>query len=362
MSIKVGGGSPKQRIVWIDYARATAILMVILCHSTENVYEITLDGMHSVSALSEAFAFTLFTIGRLGVPIFLFISGYLMLDRQYDGKMCFEFWKTKWLGLLFATEIWIVVYWLFSSFVCGNDLEFITLIKDMLFLQKSKMGHMWFMPMILGLYLFLPFIANGLKWLNDARVLVFPLCVAFAIFLVVPVASTIAQCFGGAVFESQIAQGFSGGAYGCYMLLGYCVKKRLFSRLRIPALAFIGFLAFILVVWLQCFAFGQMVPVPAWYTNGLLFLAGLAVFLLFSRLKNLHPRRIVSVVSRYSFALYLVHYPVLLLLYPVIGASGIPTHLLRIAVLFCVVFATSLVICIVIARIPKIGSRMLYMR
>ncbi len=76
--------SPRNRIEWLDFARMIAIILVVLCHAVENVYALKLDYISSISVQSKIFVFTAFTLGRIGVPFFLMISGYLLLDRAYD--------------------------------------------------------------------------------------------------------------------------------------------------------------------------------------------------------------------------------------------------------------------------------------
>lgn len=82
-----------KRVDWIDLARALAILFVVLCHSSEAIYSFDMKYVASLSLQSRIFEFTSFTIGRLGVPLFLMISGYLLLDRDYTDQKCKGFWK-----------------------------------------------------------------------------------------------------------------------------------------------------------------------------------------------------------------------------------------------------------------------------
>lgn len=200
---------PPKRIVWMDYARAFAILTVLLCHATEKAYSFQLDSILSTSLPSQTAAFCLFTVGRLGVPIFLFMSGYLMLDRDYSREKCLTFWRTKWLGLFLATEFWIAAYNIFLCLSTGRDFSVGLLIKNMLFLENVGMGHMWYMPMIIGLYLFLPFIANGLRKLDDPKLLLFPLACALVLFLGIPLLSILSQSFGHGALRCEIAEGLA---------------------------------------------------------------------------------------------------------------------------------------------------------
>ncbi len=65
----------EQRIPWLDYARAIAILLVVLVHATENLYSMKAEVLMAMSGPSFLFALTTFTLGRMGVPLFLFPDG-----------------------------------------------------------------------------------------------------------------------------------------------------------------------------------------------------------------------------------------------------------------------------------------------
>lgn len=352
----------KRRIVWIDYARALAILSVVLCHSTEAIYDLSVDGVATMGVGSQMAAFAFFTIGRLGVPLFLFMSGYLMLDRFYDRDACIRFWKSKWVGLLLATEIWLVIYHLFLCWNTGTPFNGVSLVQNMLFLEKAPMGHMWYMPMIIGLYLFLPFMANGLKKLDDARLLVFPLAVGFALFFVMPVANIVLASFGAAPRGTIIDAGFSGGVYGIYLLLGYCVKKGLFARMPFGATVGGGLVLFASIVALQMFGFAHGVKSSVWYSSGLLLAAGLCLYLALSHIKAVRVPKVVEVLSYYSFALYLVHYPVKILVTPWVELMGLPGRSFEVLVASIAILLISLALCALIARIPKVGAKVLYLR
>lgn len=62
-----------KRVEWIDYARISAILCVILCHAVESCYRPVILGEQRIGILPWIVENTLFTAGRLGVPVFLCI-------------------------------------------------------------------------------------------------------------------------------------------------------------------------------------------------------------------------------------------------------------------------------------------------
>lgn len=71
----------KSRKPWLDIIRATAILCVVLCHSVEAFYRPVLLGQLRLSFPFWNIENLLFTVGRIGVPLFLATTGALMLPR-----------------------------------------------------------------------------------------------------------------------------------------------------------------------------------------------------------------------------------------------------------------------------------------
>jgi len=59
----------------------------------EGIFDFSSTEMFKLSMGEEWFALSLLMIGRLGVPIFLMITGYLLLDRYYSTKDILGFCK-----------------------------------------------------------------------------------------------------------------------------------------------------------------------------------------------------------------------------------------------------------------------------
>lgn len=81
-----------KRNINLDITRTIAILCVVFCHSVESIYKFNLSFARGLSTISKSFMFISFTMGRLGVPLFLFLSGFLLLQKQInDEKDIFTF-------------------------------------------------------------------------------------------------------------------------------------------------------------------------------------------------------------------------------------------------------------------------------
>lgn len=354
------------RIAWIDLARALAISFVLIVHAVEGIYALNLDAVAHLSTQTTVFAFSAFTLGRIGVPLFLFISGYLLLDRDYTREGCIRFWKKRWLPLLLCTWAWLILYHLFLAAMGKQPLSLEYFIRTVLFVDKFNMAHFWYMPVILGVYLFIPVIAIALKKL-DARTIAFPLAIVAVFAFVTPVVNQILVATGGDPLSVRFDLGYSGGVYGIYLLLGWCVKTAagggIFGAIPTKVLAVAAIVLFVLCVSFQLWSYSLNSAYNIWYTNGLLVLCALACFELLSRIPDnrVPAYKVVYTVSYYSFALYLVHFPIRMLIAPAIKA--LPVMLpIQTLVLWALTFTISLIVSWAISKIPRIGKPLLYLK
>ena len=107
----------KNRVEWIDLVRAIAILTVLYIHATDGIYIISSDAILNYTLFSRIFNFASLFIGRIGVPFFLMITGYLLLDRSYDDERVRKFWQKNCKGLIIVTVLWAVIYAISLQFV-----------------------------------------------------------------------------------------------------------------------------------------------------------------------------------------------------------------------------------------------------
>ena len=250
---KIGRDIGEKRIQWIDVLRAFAICCVVLIHTTERVYQLNVSVLLTYSMQRQILAISLFTIGRLGVPIFFFITGYLLLDRSYDEKSCVKFYKRNLIGLLITTEIWIIIYNCFNMWFKGSECGVFTLL-NMMFLKNTDMSHMWYMPVILGIYLLLPFVANALQY-TDARFQKIIFIIAFFHLFVVPEVNVIFQSLNIGSLNALLDVSFVGGAYGLCVIMGYFSKKDYFDKIPIMIWWILTATGYFATVILQLFAY-----------------------------------------------------------------------------------------------------------
>lgn len=342
------------RIKWIDYARAVAIICVVLCHATEQVYKMNLESIVPLPLSSKIVCFSFFTLGRLGVPFFLMITGYLLLSREYNYTKIINFWKTKWLQLLACSIFWIAVYDLFLIVYKHKEITIKTFLKDILFLNKVNMSHVWYLPMILGMYILIPFVASVVKN-YDCRLFIFPVLFYTCYLFGSATLNTIIRV------SNQFSSGFSGDVYGIYIICGYFISKDLLKRINTFALMLISIIGFIATVYLQLLSYFKGTVYNVWYDNLFLFITSFCLFELSSRIKTYRAYNVIKEISHYSFPIYLTHNIVRSILGDKIIALT-PIKPLQTLLLLICCFGYGLLLSFIISKIPKVGRYVLFMK
>lgn len=153
-----------ERIVFLDYLRSIAIVCVVIVHAAENVYRFNVTEYAAWTLTERIVMVGLFDLGRMSVPLFFFISGYLLLSRNYDDEKCCRFWRRNWLPLLTASSfsIFLVSIWgLWGGL--GNLVMWKTVAKASMFVGPVPCGILWFLPVMVGLYGCVPVVAVALE-------------------------------------------------------------------------------------------------------------------------------------------------------------------------------------------------------
>ena len=338
--------APENRNAWLDLCRIFAIFAVVLTHSVEKFYPLyPLDVHASFSPAQRIIALLLFTIGRLGVPVFLFLSGYLLPGRYAatSTEAYVKFLKKKWIPLFLCVELWYAIYVILMSAFGKCIFSFRFLLSCMTFSSRPPLTHVWYMEMILGLYLVFPLLGL-LKTVFGKQ----------GIFVL----------FAGSVFCHLVRPlfqicwidlSFLGDCYLSYVLFGYCVflsKNRLekiFAHKSVYAL-----LLFLFIANLGFCVFRQNQTTPfrlMWYDN--LSIIPVAMFppLLLLPLGKWH-NSLLKYISIHAFAVYLMHNVVLTLFRSAL--SAISARSLRVFSACLISITTPLLITFALYKCPRV--------
>ncbi len=130
----------KGRFLWADIIRILAIFLVIATHVTS---------LPGYVQLSDSFAIGFVSITKTCVPLFVMLSGALLLSKKESYS---EFFKRRVKRLLFPWLFWAVIFLLVEK-------NYLSQIHDLFSFSKVFMAAMesfWFLPMIFSLYIITP--------------------------------------------------------------------------------------------------------------------------------------------------------------------------------------------------------------
>jgi len=348
-----------KRILWLDYARAFAIFSVLLVHSAEYAYALKPEEILKLGTVSSLIRLASIVVGRLGVPIFLMLSGYLLLDRDYTtADKIKSFYKKNLLPLVLTVEVWVVIYYAYLIVFSKQKFVFIDFIKDLLFLKDNAFGHFWYMPVIIGIYIALPFVANAIKNI-DLKIIAIPLAVlCFAVFIIKTVSIFDTACGWKLNLTKKVFTDFSGGLYGAYVLMGYFVKKKAFSKIKTWLLAAGAVLSAVFTGFTLMYSLRSGYDYHLWYDFAGVFLCSVFIFEMFSRMNSenrivIFFSKFVTSVSVLSLGMYFMHKPILSFIRFRILKFELyrPVNLILFVV---IIFAVSYIVSLIISKIPKI--------
>ena len=295
----------RKSVFYLDFIRALAIVLVLVVHITKPFFKSAPHGtyyMHAVAPLAD--------FGNMGVPLFLMISGALLLNRKYDLG---DFLKRRYTRVLIPFLFWSVVTIgiriLFDNQTATLPNIYLMFVKDY-----------WYVWMILGVYLFIPIINSFIREYGMKGIEYFLVVWAFVMFL-----NTIGQY----PFYSLELTNFAG--YLGYLVLGYYISNKEFklSNGSLIALSLTVFLIFTLISIDYTVSMSYLKHKLVYYQYETIIIAlqsaGLYMFLryfavvsaespgsiknkVYSFFKDTFMFKIIFFISTFSYGIYLAHY------------------------------------------------------
>ncbi len=141
----------KKHIAYLDFLRSFAVVMVLLLHSISPY--ITQPNLYGTTSWYINLALNALT--RTGVPLFLMISGYLLLSSE-DTEDFGAFYKKRILHILIPLIFWNIAYYVIKC--VSGKLEFGFRAFFDSFINNGTEYHLWYLYTLIGIYLITPFL------------------------------------------------------------------------------------------------------------------------------------------------------------------------------------------------------------
>lgn len=292
-------------IFWVDVLRVISILGVVLLHTILPL----LYMYNELSALYWNLANILDSLARVCVPLFLMVSGYLLLDKAEQIK---RYYLKRFKKVLIPFFVWSVLYIFWDNvYLKGGTFS----VGDLFgIVVKPAYYHLWYLYVICGIYLLIPAV-----WLmireNQDRKLNFYIIVWYFFLVVYPY-----------VFESNISYVNIEPAalfyYSGYFILGKVIGKLKLDNQALIVSILLYIVSLIVTVYgtylLTVKNAGDFIGYYYSYLSPNVIVMSVSAFVIIkyiseSQLKSCNGkcRGVFSSIAACSFGVYLVH-PVIL--------------------------------------------------
>lgn len=337
------------RILSLDITRIVAVLAVVMIHSSarfitesKTAYEFTAGNIFD-------------TIARIGVPLFIMISGALMLDENRNISIQHLFKKNiknLILLLIFWSAIYASIYYIILPSMNHKEIN----IKDIVIAFINGHIHLWYLYMIIGLYMITPFLRCFVCVKNKNLVLLFILISLLTQFTL-PVIQEITlfkESFGIlSRFLNKFYLNFFGG-FTTYYLTGWYIICVGFNKTWEKIGIYFSSILSILITFLY-------VQFTHDYNNGysntniFVFLYSTGAFYTLNKCAHIKSKKIENIIillSNLSFGVYIVHLIIRTVFEYTVPYSKMP--FLYILIKFLTIYILSLIFTYIASKLPII--------
>lgn len=157
-------GQAKELFFWADRLRNIATVLVIAIHVSSPI-------AHGFSDINTWWWWAgnwWNALGRPAVPLFVMLSGYLILSKDYELG---PFLKKRFSRIVIPAVFWMSIYMLYSFIARGEPATWWDAIK--IIISGPVHYHLWFIYLIIGLYLVYPILRPWVRTASEQDILYF---------------------------------------------------------------------------------------------------------------------------------------------------------------------------------------------
>lgn len=343
----------KKRIYYLDILRVIACLSVIMIHSSGPYV------VEEVGTFNFWVGNILDGLARIGVPIFVMISGSLMLNQNYNFTKSKIIKHIKKMIIFFC--FWSVIYCVVFNIVVPLLLkhEPISIIKILGSLIKGHY-HLWFIYLIIGLYLIVPLLR---LWVNDKNkkyveyFIILAIIFSYLIPRIIDIGSNYSNIFEhlNEIVEKNLSLKYVGG-YTAYFILGWYINNYdLKHKKLVYTLGIIGVFMTVIGTYILFATSGEYIS--AMYSGlsiNVLFQSIAVFYIIKNRFINVtnDNNKIINSISKNSLGIYAIHVSIVTIMYYILGYIGINYAIVNIPIIFIISFLCAWICSYVLSKIP----------
>ena len=340
------------RIAYIDWLRVIACFAVILFHISGSC-GLTLELSSENYIIMELFH----SLVIWCVPIFIMISGALFLNPEKEISI-HKLYVHNTFRIFASFVFWSLVYASYN-FIGSEDSN---RINGWIIQFLGGHFHMWFLWLIIGLYILTPILRKISK---DKKLMQYLILISIFFNFVIPFLLDITNIFIPAfqpivrIIQSHLTnlnlQAI--GGYITYFFLGYYLSMIKLNDEKEKLLSWLGIGASIAIVELAYISFQNAFSSRDelfQFSSFLVLIQSTSIFLTCKYYFYDKSSKIISILSKYSFGIYLVHMLIIYLLVSYKITPLVINPIFGIAMMSVLTFLISFGVIALISRMPII--------
>jgi len=313
-----------QQLDWINNLRVLAMFLVVILHTTSPMLMAYGKVPNSYWLIADFYN----ALARFGVPVFVMITGALLLSRDYELG---DFLKRRLWRIIPPFLFWSLIYVAYAWY--DEDITFTAdaWINTKMVLHQLKFGasyHLWYVYMLIGLYFIIPILSKFVRNATETQIIYFLLLWLGAMIINQPYFSR---------YNPQIDFHNVTGYMG-YLVLGYYLASKQFpawlNAKWFGVLFLISLVVIVAGTYFACLTYKGLSTMFYEPISPPIVILSASIFMLFRLSKfKLSPKlkRIVDFAGGYTYGIYLSHALILTIL-------GDPDYHLNIDYTFCTPF------------------------
>lgn len=351
----------KKRIEYVDVLKCIAMIMVVIYHLNKINDDFISDGVYILN-------YFLKSILSVSVPIFFFVNGYLLFDKNLNIKSHIK----KTIKIILQTILWGIITHAYFI-VLRNDAFDLRYIRDSILNPKEPIIHLWYIGALICIYWIYPLLKSAYD--NNKKVFIVILIIFIVFSFGNKLLSMLLTVYNYMVGNNTVAygnffgvynplRGINGFAIGYFCIGGFCrdFKSRII-KLKSKKNNFIAVMIIIVMMLLQT-SYGVFITNMTGVRHDIVsnewdsFYTVINVLMIYFLSLSYSPKengwgyKVVRLISVNSFGIYVMHMLLIFLVNPLIKVYNIWMNL---PVIIICGFVITLICAVVSAGIRKIN-------
>jgi len=337
--------------VSIEYLRVLATIAVVLNHVCAGLFN-----NFSVSELGRgdaAFLYSTYTLVSWGVPVFLMITGSLLLPPKKN--IDFTKIRTYVIRMFAVLLLFGGGYSILELIFDGAPISIQTFLQGYLnMLERNSWSHMWYIYILISLYLITIPLKAMIRGITDRE---------FDILALTLVVGNVFITTVNSIFGTQFYGYMQFGVFPMWFILGYYLVYRVIPKFQLKKSG--AFFVILIVTSTLRYFFvlhgilGKGMVSPLWFGGGIPeFIQSVSLFILIQLICDPESNQFPGILRnlcRCSFTIYLIHPVFVNIFYKVFDLTPQKFPIcIGIALMFILIFGLSWLFANILIKIPAL--------